>query len=184
LVDGEFAYPADTAIADMSEAQKTEYWRHKARQHETRNKGLAEFTPARIKELKDIEAAHKAAEHAAKSDVDKSIEAARAEGRSQALAESAPALVRAELVALTAGRQVNGQPVNVDAVLAGVNAHAFMAVGGVTVDTDKVKLFVDGFAPALKAPNFGGGGSGPTSSKGTGSVQSGADLFAQMHPTK
>jgi hypothetical protein len=55
--DGEtYEFPPDTRVADMTEAQKTEYWRHKARKHEKASKDRADYDAIK-QELDDLKAA-------------------------------------------------------------------------------------------------------------------------------
>lgn len=172
-----FDFPEKTPISEMTPPQQVEYWRHKARLHEDRNRSTADYDAVkaerdRLKALTQTET-DKAIEQAKKEATD----AARAEVR----AETLPKLVRAEFKAVAAGRLPGDR---LTAILEPLDLSKFLTADGSEVDADKVTRYVEGIAPAdgkKTWPDMGGGHR--QSSKATG-VGAGSDLYAARHPKK
>ncbi|QIK82406.1 hypothetical protein [Sanguibacter sp. HDW7] len=170
-----YAFPPNTPVKDMTEGQKSEYWRHKARKHEDRVKTMSDYETLKAerdalksKHLTDDEKALDAATTSA-------AEKARAEVRS----EYAARLVTAEFRAANSGRIPADK---LTAVLDGIEPTKFLTADG-EVDTDKVQTFVDGIAPAKseKWPDMGQGRRSQGDSK---SVAAGRDLYSSRHAKK
>lgn len=81
---------------------------------------------------------------------EKAVTAARQEARTEALREVASRLVDAKFEALAAGRTVNGKPLDVAAILEGVNRAYYLDETSLEVDSDKVTRFLDGIAPKVE----------------------------------
>lgn len=135
-------FPANTPIAEMSDAQQAAYWKHHARRHEQA------LRDANLTELQQKAAEYERLRQATQTDQEKALEAARAEGRTLALREAGEKLVEAHFTAATANRMTDEQR---DALLAGIDRKQFLAPDGVNVDTAKVTAFVDQIAPAATA---------------------------------
>lgn len=126
----------------MTDAQQAAYWKFHARRHESA------LNQANLPELERQAAELAQLKTASQTDQEKAIEAARAEGRTQALRDASKQLVDAHFTAATANRMTDDQRT---ALLAGLDRTAFMAADGITVDTAKVTAFVDQIAPAATA---------------------------------
>lgn len=99
-------------------------------------------------------------------EAEKAVEAAKAEGRKQALIEVAERLVDAEFRVAAQGRNIN-----VASLVEGIDRSRFISEDG-EVDAEKVKAFIDGLSPKQKA-DLGQGNRGTPAKKST------ADLFAE-----
>lgn len=177
-----YDFPEDTPTADMNEAQKAEYWRHKARKHESRYRAIGD-----VDKLRSDSAELARIKREGLSDTDKALADAREEGANEARAEErgkyATQLVAAEFRAANAGRLDGAK---IQGVLEGIDPSKFLTSEG-QVATDKVQQYVDGIAPAdtKKWPDMGQGRRGGGASKSTGSgVAAGKDLYEDRHPQK
>lgn len=94
-------FPEGVAIAEMTEAQQTAYWKHYARQHEDTVKGFGGLTPKQVTEMQDR---IKAFETEKLTDSEKAVEAAKVEAaeaaRTAAESEWKPRLQASELKAI------------------------------------------------------------------------------------
>lgn len=118
----------DTDTTDYkAEAEK---WKNQARKHEERAKANA----SAARELEQFRTA-------AMSDQEKAVEAARAEGRTEALRESGTKVVDAEVRAAAAGRSVD-----IEALLEGLDRAKFLGDDG-EADRDAITAWVDRVAP-------------------------------------
>jgi hypothetical protein len=93
--DGEkFEFPTGKAIADMKPEEQTEYWRHKAKKHESAFKKAAgeDMTPEKFQQ---ILADREKAERDAMSAQERAVADARKEAREEALKETHALTVRA-----------------------------------------------------------------------------------------
>jgi len=79
---------------------------------------------------------------------ERAVHTARDEARAEALAEFGSRLVDAKFEAAAAGRTVNGRPLDVAALLEGVNRSYYLTSDG-EVDADKVTRFVNNVAPVV-----------------------------------
>lgn len=125
----------------MTDAQQAAYWRFHARKHEhaLRDANVAELQ-RQAQELATLKAA-------TQTDQEKAIEAARAEGRSEALKATATQLVDAHFAAaLPTMPEADRQD-----LLAGIDRKYFLAADGVSVDTAKVAAYAARIAPAATA---------------------------------
>lgn len=161
-------FPSGTSLELMTAAQQAAYWKHNSRKHEDRVKGLDNLTPEQLKELREKAQKHDALEHELKSDKDKAVDDAKTSTRAEADAEYQPKLVRAEFKAAAAGRLTVER---LTTILEPLDLSKFLTSGG-DVDTDKVKTYVDGIAPAR-----GSTSSGPVLTRhgGTGSGNGSGD---------
>jgi len=144
----ELGFPPDTPVTGMTPEQAAAYHQHYSRQHEIREKeerAAKLHAEAEREQLAQELAALKAA---TQTDQEKALEAARAEGRTQALREASKQLVDAHFAAATATRMTDEQRT---ALLNGLDRSQFMAADGISVDTAKVTAFVDAVAPAATA---------------------------------
>ena len=167
-----YQFPKDTALADMTEAQRTEYWRHKARKHEGAAKARADYDA--------IKAERDQLKAAGMTDAEKAVEEARnqaaAAAQAEARAQFSGRLVQAEMKAALAGKipaeKVAGHVEFLDVT-------KFLTEAG-EVDTDKVQQYAAGLAPAGgQWPDMGGGSRGG-SGKSSG-LEAGRDLWAERH---
>lgn len=127
------AFPADTAVKDMTAEQQAAYWKHMARKHESRVKEYGNVTP---------EQARKAAEEAEEarkknlSDSERAIEEAREAARAETSSEAAKREAETALKIALRGRVIDGSAVfgrpdfvkdgaaDVDAILAWVDENS------------------------------------------------------------
>jgi hypothetical protein len=186
-LDGEeFAFPANTQLAEMNPAQQIEYWRHKARKHESAVKSRSDYDALKTKAEQ-----YDRLEQASKTEHERALEeakkVAREEGKAESAKENLPKLVRAKFEAVAAGRIVDAEgrldTKRLDALLEPLDMSRFITDSG-DVDTDKVLAFVETAAPKDDRNGKGGFpdlGQGRRQATGQPSVQSGADLFAARH---
>ena len=173
VAEGEtFNFPDKTPIAEMNPEQRVEYWRHKARLHETREKETAD---------RDTIAAELAALKAStQTDAEKAVEAAKTAAKAEGRRELLPELVQAEFRAAVSGRLTKEQ---IEVILAPLDPTKFLTADGGQVDTDKVQLYVDGIAPAGgKWPDMGQGKRG--TSQTPAGVSAGRALHGDRHAAK
>lgn len=183
VLDGEvFNFPQDTATADMSEAQKTEYWRHKSKKHESRNKEMR----TELDELKPKAEQHDRLVEASRTEQERAIKTAREEEgdrvRAEETAKNAPKLVDSEMRAAAAGKLTAEQ---LAPLIENLDRTKFLTDTG-EVDLEKVTAFVASIAPAAGGttkpfPNLGQGKRTPGDKPTT---QTGADRYAERHKTK
>lgn len=154
VTDGQdvYNYPAATALAEMTEAQRSEYWRHKARKHEERNKQMGNY-----EELKARAEQYDALVAASQTEHEKAVAEARRQGAAEATTAANGKLVEAYVRAAAAGR-LDDQRVNT--LLEGLDRSRFVGANG-EVDTDRVTQFVAAFAPP--APTGQPAGTDPAS---------------------
>lgn len=101
----------DAAAAAVAAAQKeVEKWQALARKHEQRAKDNADAAKA-LDEVKRSQM----------SDQERAVAEAKAATRAEILAEVGSKFVAAEFKVAAAGRTVNGKPLDLDAILEGVN---------------------------------------------------------------
>lgn len=145
-------FPENTALAEMTAEQREAYWKHQARKHEDAEKAYKALgkTPDEIKSLLD----------ASKPDSEKALEAARAEGRAEALATVnqtiADSLVTSRLKSLD--KKAEDFP-----ALEALDLTKFTNDDG-SLNTDKVTAVIDSIAPSAA----GGGGNDRGPDKGLG----------------
>lgn len=190
----ETGYPANTPLAQMTEAQQLAYWKAHAKKHEERARkadSLAswkEQNAAKIEEYDRLIAASKT-DHERELDTVKSqvAEQARAEVRGKMVRD----LVDAEFRAAARGALSRDQ---VAKILAPLDPNYFVADGG-GVDVEKISAYVaelnptgggsggdgngNGSSDKRRWPDTGQGRRGADNAQG-GSVQSGVELYQRM----
>lgn len=192
VVDGEtFHYPPGIALTDMTEPERTEYWREKAQKHEKRAKAFTAsnaLTAEQLAELQTKAQKADALERDLMSDKDRAVAEAKETAQAEARASFLPQLVQARFEAAAAGRI---EPERLAAILEPLDMSKFLATDG-SVDTAKVTAFVDGVAPATGAATTPTTRTGP-SATGLGarggaaagaSVATGRELYQQKHQKK
>lgn len=129
-----------------------EKWKNLARKHEDR----AKTNSGAAKELEELK-------QRTMTDQEKAVEAAKAEGRLEALKVTGARLVDAEVRAAAAGRKVD-----VAALLDGLDRSRFIGDDG-EPDTDAIKAWVEKVAPeaASGKPDLGQGSRGNGKGGGT-----------------
>ena len=173
-------YPANTPVADMTDAQQAAYWKAQSRRHEDAAKSRKDYDT--------IKAENEKLKAATLTESEKAIEAARNEGKTAGAQEASAKLlariVTAEIKAAFKGARTDEQ---IAPLLAAINPTYFLAENGEDIDADKVTNYVAGLAPAgsngtNKWPDMGAGKRGPsTQAKG---VAAGADLYAASRGKK
>lgn len=136
VLDGEeFDFPEGTPQSEMTEAQRTEYWRHKARKHESRTKQMGDYDDLKAKaaRLEEIEAANA-------TEAEKAAKAARNEGRTEGLL----AAVRAEFRAAAKGVLTDDAR---EALLEDLDMSKYLTDKG-EVDVERIEKKVSALAPA------------------------------------
>lgn len=129
--DAPAADAPDTDTTDWkAEAEK---WKANARKHEDRAKANA----SAVKELDELR-------KASMTDLEKAVEAAKAEGFNEGRAQGLGQLVSAKIEAAAAGRLA---PEALAALIGGLNVASFID-DDAGVDQEKVTAFVDSIAPA------------------------------------
>lgn len=172
----ESGFPANTPVAEMTDKQAAEYWKHQARKHEGRVKSMGDYDT-----LKANSEQYAKLVEASKTEQEKAIDSAKAEARTATLREVGSRLVDAQITAVSAGRMSDGMRT---ALLDGLDRSRFLTADG-DVDADKVKAFVDGIAPAgagtTKPVDLGQGKRGGNAAP---SLADGSSLYAERHGKK
>jgi hypothetical protein len=182
----EYDFPAKTSLAEMTETQRIEYWRHKARVHEDRVKAFGGLTPEQIADLKTKAEQFEVLAAASQTDQERAIAEAEQNSRLLAEAQFLPRLVAAEFRAATAGRL---EADRLATILEPLDLSKFLTDDG-EVDTDKVTAFVDGIAPVRGTepqrlgPSPQGAGRRGSYTTAASSVASGRELYESMHSRK
>lgn len=134
--DGErFGFPANTALAQMTEPQRTEYWRHKAKKHEARASARQDYDALKS-ELTELKSRHQ-------TESEKALEAARAEGRTTAARELGEKAVDIHVNALVSVGRLSRAAA--DAALAVLDKAKLIGEDGM-VDDEKLTQFLDHYA--------------------------------------
>lgn len=188
---GPNGFPLNTKPESMPPDQQAAYWRHRARENETRTKAALAERDA----LKPKAQQYDALEQASRSEAEKAADEARAAGekagreaeRAEALGKFAPRLVGAEFRAQLAGRMTGDQ---VTELVDGLNVSKFLTEDG-AADAESVARFVAAI-PAVTAPAEPAAPARPVRDIGGGSrvgpkvdgLQRGSDLYAARHGKK
>lgn len=169
----EYAFPEKTPTAEMTDAQRTEYWRHKAQKHEKAAKARADYDTVKAERDRLAAEGKTDAEKAAEAAVKAAAETARTEAEAAARSKYAVQLVTAEFKAALAGKR---ESKDIQTIVDGLDTTKFLTDAG-EVDTDKVANYAAGLAPVGKTwPDTGAGKRGKNATqKG---VSAGAEMFA------
>lgn len=132
-------FPADTPVAEMTDAQQAAYWKHQSRKHENTAKARGDYDELRARAAKADEL-----EAAARTEAEKAVAAARKEAEAETRKALAPGLVRAEFRAAAKGVLSDEQR---DALLEDLDLSKYLTDKG-EVDEAKVANKVKAFAPA------------------------------------
>jgi len=180
--DGEtFHFPEATPLAEMTDAQRIEYWRHKARKHESTVKARADYDDVRAK-------ATKYDEHVAStaSEVDRARAEARTEGERVATEKYQGRLVEQAFRIAGAGKV---DPQTLSGYLADVDLSKFRGADG-EPDEDRIQKSIDRLAPVSDGSPKGrwpagaaAGGAQGERTKRAG-TDAGRDLFASRRGVK
>lgn len=170
---GDKGFPEGTPLEQMNVEQQRNYWRHYARQHESRANARADYDDVKAKAAKYDEL-QRQQQTPSEQAVNDAKDEGKREGAREAYAKSAAALLKASLTGR--GKTADQAQALVDAA----NLAAFLTDDG--IDTAKVETFVNSIA----APVKGGGprpdpSQGPRGESGTPGVSAGRDLFAERH---
>lgn len=179
-------FPEGVPLEQMTTEQQAAYWRHYARQHEQRNKDLLALADGDPDKLKEKVQGYDQLRQQQQTEQERAVEAAKAEGRQEAMDNIGPRLVAAEMRAQAAGRIGDEQLATLTSSL---DASQFLDSNG-DVDTDKVKSLIDGLAPAqAPEPGKGNGAGHPDLGQGRrqgqpskGGLDAGRDKARQRHP--
>lgn len=170
-----YAFPAKTAVKDMQPEQAVEYWRHKARKHETRASAVSDYDQQKADAEKWRQAQREqmpADQRAIEDAVREAREAALVEARTQTAAQLVTAELRAALASRLPADKIAGQVEYLD--------HTKFLTPTGEVDTDKVTNYASGItATGGTWPDMGQGNRGDASK--TSGVSAGKDLFADRH---
>lgn len=176
----ERGYPANTPVADMTDAQQAAYHLHQSRKHEDRVKAYGGITPEQVAELREAQKRLADIEAANASDGEKREKAARDAARAEADNEYRPRLAETAFRVAIGNRLTDAE---LNDFITETNMSPFIKDDG-SVDTAKVLARVERLAPAkgtpAKGPTVTGHGSGGSSS-GSDSALTGRELFAQRH---
>lgn len=150
-------YPPNTPWRDMTAPQQAAYWMAQSKKHEGRVNAMSDY-----ESLKDKAAQYDALADASRTEQERAVETARAEGKAAGLQEAAPRLVRAEFRHAAKGRITDAAR---DAFLEDLDFSKYLTDKG-EVDEAKVAARIDAIAP--KEPTR------PTVQLGQGRTASGA----------
>lgn len=181
LQQGNTPFPAGTPWTSMGPAEQASYWKWQARRHEARSQ-----VPADYADLQAKAAQFDALDAASRTEHEKAVIAAKAEGAAAARAEVLQSmggqLVEAHIRAAVAGRipdpQLQVLIDNLDRTKFLTDQHA--------VDAAKVAAYVTGVVPSPQTPAPRDMGQGRRlGGAGTASgVEAGRDLYLERHPQK
>lgn len=144
--DAERGYPLKTPVEDMEEAQRTAYWRAIAREHEASVQELTGrgMTPKKVAALLK---AQEEAEEAAKTELERAVDAARKEGaesaRADAQASTVKALIAAHVVAANLDEKKDADVLETFGTL---NHSSFVTADG-SIDAVKLSKVLNRLAP-------------------------------------
>jgi hypothetical protein len=181
--DGSF--PANTPVAEMTQAQQTAYWKHQSRRHESRVQAYGGRTPEQVAEAFEKAKRQDELEHELSSEADKRERAAREKAESEKDSHYRPMLAETAFRVAIGDRKTDAE---VDDFLTELNLGAFLTDDG-RVNTAKVLARAQQFAPAMgtqqqrKGPTVTGHGSGSSNStrSGGGSV---AEVMAERRAAR
>ena len=141
---GDFGFPANTPVRDMTAEQQAAYWKDKSRKHEKNRK--PDDYDDKLARLAELEAQVQAAEDAKKSPDEKELEqklaAAKAAAKEEALGSILPRLVRAEF----ARKLPDLDDAALDELLEDISPSAYVKDGD--VDVERVERMAKRLAPA------------------------------------
>lgn len=152
----------------MTAVEQAAYWKFHARQHESRVKAMGDYD-----DIKSKAAQYDALSDASRTDQERAVETAKAEGKAAALQEAAPRLVRAEFRAAAKGVLTDAAR---DAILEDLDFSKYLTDKG-EVDEAKVTAKIAAIAPAPTGRPPVTLGQGRTSTEVKPSVSAGRDLF-------
>jgi len=168
----DLGFPANTAVAEMTDGQAAAYWRNQSKVQQSR-------VPADLAELQRKATEYDQLQAAQRTDAEKAADeardAGRTEGRTQIAQEAATEFLRAQL---SAGRTEE----QVTTLMRGVTAAGFVGQDA-KVDYSGIRAFAATLGGPAGAgdPDLGNGRRGGT---GKPSVAGGRSLFADRHPVK
>lgn len=137
----EHGFPDNTPWTQMTPEQQVAYWRHQSRRHEDRVRSMGDYDA-----LKAKAAEHDALVEASKTEQERAVDEARRAGRAEAMAKVGDKLVEAALRSAALGRVPEAA---LETLLENLDRRRFMTGGDEpTVDTDKVRAYIDAVAPA------------------------------------
>jgi type IV secretory pathway VirB10-like protein len=175
-------WPANTPVAEMTDAQALAYHRFHSRKHRTERDELAAWkkgNQARVDQFAALEAASKTdAERAIETARTEAGAAARIEGESAAAAKYVTPLVQSRFESVLAGRMTAAA---VATLVSGLNVATFLGADGLP-DTEKVTAYAATFSQAVTGAtpaspvNLGAGRTAPVDSS-----PSGEDAYARRH---
>ena len=151
-------FPPNTPVAQMTAEQQAAYWKHYARQHENRNREILGLAGGSFDELKAKVTGYDEHVEQSKTETQRAIDAARAEGREQARRESAASIVDAHIEAAVMAERLTRE--QADLLLGTVDRSKLVTIDGddFDVDTDKVAALISTVAPAKGGNGDGKGG--------------------------
>lgn len=178
--NGDHGFPPATPLAEMTVEQREAYWKHQAKQHETKWKKVRDsnLTPDQViemqQQLDDLNRERM-------TDHQKAVEDAKKTAAAETAARYAPRLARAAVEAALARAGVAGD--RIDSEVEWMDLSKFLTPKG-DVDADKVSQFAESRRPPKedtsdpvkkKFPDMGGGKRGPA----TESAKARADQVAR-----
>jgi len=171
------AFPPNTPVKDMTAEEQVAYWKHHARKWQGRAEGRDDYD--------DVKAELERLKRERLSDQEKAVEDAKKTARDEAVRDLGPAAIRTTLDIVLAAKGLKDD--EIESQLEFVDLSKFLTDSG-EVNTDKVKNYVAGVAPARGHqgwPDTGAGRRGdPDGKGGGGTVQSGRDAYVSRHNPK
>lgn len=177
-------YPANTPVAEMTDAQAAAYWKAQARKHENRNTEWQRLsggkTPDQIKA--DLDEVAKLRQEQM-TDAQRQVEEAKQQTRTEAAREFGAAAARVALeFALGHDPETNDRSALIDTL-----DLTKLLTDDARVDTAKVRALADTLAPSAKGSaqqrtDFGAGSRGGKAA--AGGLDSGRDRYLARHGKK
>ena len=172
-------FPAETPVAEMTDAQQAAYWKFHSRKHETLAKSREDYDA--LKAAADKWAAHeKASKPADQVKAEEDAEEIRKAAEKAVAAKYATKLVTAEFKAAVAGRM---KKEDLDDLLEDMDLTKYLNDDG-DVDTDRVNKKAAIIAPETRSTGTRRGHQSHRETTKTSSVSAGRSLFQEMNGSK
>lgn len=172
--DNKPGFPAETPTSEMTLEQQVEYWKDKSRKHESGEKSMR----SELKGLKAKAADYDKLVEANKTEAERAIDAARAEGFAKGIADGSRQAVR-EIVRARLSEEAAAD------ILFGLDVAAFVDDNG-ELKLDELSKYLDRVSgpvkdqPSPRNPHA----SAPRNSIRAADMGTGRDLFYARHPEK
>lgn len=167
-------FPPNTRVAEMSDKEASNYWRHQAKVQQKRAGRIPDDVAADAQAYRDLQESLRD-EH--EVEVDEAFQAGAEAATRTVLEGASQKIMRSALI----GRGMEKD--DVDELMVGINPAAFINKKG-DIDDDAILAFVDKIAPASETGRRDIGQGRGRGSTGGSSVQSGRARYRERHPAR